>query len=106
MIDDKPLIVGESYYLLTGYGSRNVSTLHDECVSTELKLEATQKDIVACQNPGCRKHVPYDEMRRLKACPECGFPLSEQQFEMEINNLFSKTKLAVRKGVLTRVPNK
>ena len=104
-IDGKRLAVGDSYYLVTGYGHGNVSTLHDRCISTELKLEATQKEVVACQNQSCRKLVLSDEMRRLKKCPECGAKVSSQYLLMVENNLLAPTKLVVRKGKLERVPN-
>jgi len=104
-IDGKALNVGESYYLVTGYGRGNVSTLHDRCVSTEVKLEATQKPVVSCQNQTCRKLVLTDDMRRLGKCPECGTKASKQYLLMIENNLLAPTKLVVRRGKLERVPN-
>ena len=103
--DGKSLKVGENYYLATGYGSGNVATFHDRCVSDELKLAATQKQVVTCQNPACRKIVSARAFQKLKVCPECGMNADDQYENMIINNLTAETKLVVRKGVL-RVPNK
>jgi len=103
--DGRTLKIGESYYLVTGYGSGNGGTFHDACVSTELKVKATLKDVVSCQNPACRKLVPTNAMRKLGACPECGFPQSKQRNEMRINNLLRETRLAIRNGKLTTVKN-
>jgi hypothetical protein len=104
--DKKPLRVGDIYYVVTGYGSGNIATFCKEHVSLNLQLEATQKRVVRCQNPACRKEVPYEEMRTLGACPECGMAYDEQYDNMILNNLVADTKLVLKKGILTRVVNK
>ena len=104
--DGKSLKVGENYYLATGYGSGNVATFHDRCVSDELKLAATQKEVVTCQNPACRQIVSARAYQKLKACPECGMKADNQYLEMIANNLLAETRLAILKGKLVRSKNR
>ena len=93
---------GDTYYLVTGYGHGPL-TLCERHISTELKLDATQKEVVSCQNSACRKLIPAREFARLGECPECGTKRSSQYLDMVANNLLKDTKLVFIKGVLTKV---